>query len=277
MWCNTGTKSSCHETSEYPAGGAGTVDSRVTSVSAKKAMAAMTASVDCSGATRGLFFGIFTFVATIISTIVFFVLIERPRYLDVAVGIIHSSELTLHCLAAIAVLVAAYKMRDMRFEHRRKGGASLDEAMLVISLAGLLIYRAFSAVAGRYHKDSDNENSTGGSLLSASSALIVAQAGAQAVFVAHALRRSAQKPYHARAKPGREYVTFLLVCNVAAWGVATLEIPRTRANPLAEHFYGMLTWSIITHLTAPLVVFYRFHSTVCLANIWKNAYKHKLN
>ena len=276
MWNNTGASPApgFQRTDVNPADYSGTSDSRG-GVGVKKSMSSMHVVVDCGGATRGLFLGIFTLVATIISMIVFFVLVERPRYVHVAVAVVHAAELTLHCLAATAVLLAAYKMRDMKFDHRRHGGgATLDEAMLVVSLVGLCLYRTFSAIAGRYnHEDQPH---TAGSLLAASSALVLTQASMQAIFVVHALRRSAQKPYHVRAKPGREYVTFLLVCNVAAWGVATLEVPRTRANPLAVDFYGTLAWAIITHVTAPLAVFYRFHSTVCLATIWKNAYKQKL-
>ena len=281
MWTNTGTTCSTSNqrqtdmnNSDYNGGceearGAGAV---------KKSMSSMNVVVDCRGATRGLFLGIFTLVATIISMIVFFVLVERLRYVRVAVAVVHATELSLHCLAAVAVMLAAYKMRDMRFDHRRpRGGASLDEGMLLVSLVGLCLYRTFNAVAGRYDDVSTDSDTSAGSLLAASSALVMAQACSQAIFVVHALRRSAQKPYHIRVKPGREYVTFLFVCNVAAWGVATLEVPRSRANPLAVDFYGTLPWAIITHLTAPLAVFYRFHSTVCLATVWKNAYKQKLH
>ena len=33
------------------------------------------------------------------------------------------------------------------------------------------------------------------------------------------------------------------------------------------------SWTLIVHATVPLTIFYRFHSSVCLAEIWKNAYK----
>lgn len=38
-------------------------------------------------------------------------------------------------------------------------------------------------------------------------------------------------------------------------------------------FYGVLAWNIITHVSMPLVVSYRFQSTVCFYEIWKHVYK----
>lgn len=32
-------------------------------------------------------------------------------------------------------------------------------------------------------------------------------------------------------------------------------------------------WTLLSHLTLPLALFYRFHSSVCLADMWKAAYE----
>ena len=226
-------------------------------------------SVDCSGANRGLFFGIFTLVGTIISLIVFFVLVEKPDYRHSAVMVVHISELGLYFLALVAVVVAAYKIRDMKF-HRQPGDA-LDMILLLVSLIGVFIYSVFSIVAGRY-----SPNLVGGSLVMATNMLIMVQAIVQTVFILNGLRRSPRTAMHETKRPGREFVTFLLVCNIGMWGINTFEVLRSDSNPIAMQFYGFLPWSIITHVSTPLAIFYRFHSTVCLSAIWKNAYKQKL-
>lgn len=41
-------------------------------------------------------------------------------------------------------------------------------------------------------------------------------------------------------------------------------------------FFGYQPWVIIQKLALPLCIFFRFHSTVALAEIWKNTYKTKL-
>lgn len=38
-------------------------------------------------------------------------------------------------------------------------------------------------------------------------------------------------------------------------------------------FYGVWAWALITHVSVPLLVCYRFQATVCFYEIWKNSYK----
>lgn len=38
-------------------------------------------------------------------------------------------------------------------------------------------------------------------------------------------------------------------------------------------FYGVWAWTLITHVSVPLLVCYRFQATVCFYEIWKNSYK----
>ena len=38
------------------------------------------------------------------------------------------------------------------------------------------------------------------------------------------------------------------------------------------NYYDAGTWAIIQAFTSPLSIFYRFHSSVCLADIWQEAY-----
>ena len=228
-------------------------------------------TVDCSGANRGLFFGIFTLVGIIISMIVFFVLINKPGLKDSAVIVTHSSEIVVYFLAALAVLIAAIRVRHLKF-HRDRDNA-LEELLLVISLAGVYVFALFNVVAGKWYSTSELR----GPLVIASNLLVIFQATAQTVFIMNGLRRSALSTIHERRKPGREFVTFLLVCNVAMWGMNTFEVLRASANPVSDTFYGHLAWNIVTHITTPLTIFYRFHSVVCLATIWRSAYKLKLH
>ncbi len=40
-----------------------------------------------------------------------------------------------------------------------------------------------------------------------------------------------------------------------------------------EDFFGTTAWPIILNITLPLVVFYRFHSSVCMADMWSGCYE----
>jgi hypothetical protein len=38
------------------------------------------------------------------------------------------------------------------------------------------------------------------------------------------------------------------------------------------HFYGSIVWLLLVNINLPLLLFYRFHSSVCFADIWHVAY-----
>ena len=59
---------------------------------------------------------------------------------------------------------------------------------------------------------------------------------AQLVFISDAMKRSVYLPEHDRTKPGRQAVTFLLLCNLALWVVYTMEIDKVDANPVQVGF-----------------------------------------
>lgn len=38
-------------------------------------------------------------------------------------------------------------------------------------------------------------------------------------------------------------------------------------------YYGFHLWNIMNHICMPLKMFYRFHASVCLVDIWNHAYE----
>ncbi|KAF2352863.1 Otopetrin [Trinorchestia longiramus] len=96
------------------------------------------------------------------------------------------------------------------------------------------------------------------------------------VFIKDTQRRQVRLPEHERTKPGRQIITFLLICNLAMWIVYTFETQKVEANPVQLEFFGKLAWTILLRCTIPLAIFHRFHSTVVLAAIWKNSYKSRI-
>lgn len=228
-------------------------------------------SVDCSGSSRGLFLGIIVLVAAVITMITFFVLMKSEEYVSVAVKIEHLSEVAIYVVTSIAVILAFHRMQTLRFCVDKR--IDLEETLILVSLIGEYLFAFFSIIAASMDSlDADGSDSL---LIILSSVLGMFQASLQTVFLLHSLRRTAAKRDHERQKPGREFVTFLLVCNIALWGINTFEVQRSHANPVQMDFYGVVAWNIFNHLSIPLAIFYRFHSTVCLSNIWKNAWKRR--
>ncbi|CAH4036456.1 proton channel OtopLc-like isoform X1 [Pieris brassicae] len=224
-------------------------------------------SVDCARAHKGLFFGIFVLVLTIISLILFFVLVSKKDYATLAVVEVNLCELGLYAMTTIASLAGMVCVRNLKYDGNRN--LELDNILLVGAQTGMFIYGTFTIIGGHF----TIEKNTILILVTALSSLV--QTTCQTMFILDASRRSAKTPEQLRKKPGREIVTFLLVTNLAMWAINTLEKSRAESHPVQLHFYGLWAWTIITHVSMPLAIFYRFHSTVCLCEIWKRAYKMK--
>ncbi|XP_046395427.1 proton channel OtopLc-like [Ischnura elegans] len=228
-------------------------------------------SVDCASAHRGLFSGILVLVLTIISLIMFLVLEREPGYAHLAILEVNACEVSLYVLTTLATLLCAFQIRKLK--KKRRGHHALDCILLVIAQTGLYLYAMFSIVAG-YFADAPPaapEASRAGIMATAVVSLV--QTTCQTVFVLDAWYRRCLTSAQARSKPGRQMVTFLLVTNMAMWTINRLQNSRADFHPLELQFYGKWAWTIITHVSMPLAIFYRFHSTVCLCEIWKSAYK----
>jgi hypothetical protein len=68
-------------------------------------------------------------------------------------------------------------------------------------------------------------------------------------------------------------VAFLLLCNLAIYIWETMEVKAAGNEILRKEFYGDILWTLLSHITLPLVIFYRFHASVALADIWSSAYR----
>jgi hypothetical protein len=68
-------------------------------------------SVDCTNANKGLFFGIFVLVLSILAMILFFVLIHREDYKSTAITIVHVAEFVLYMATLIAVIIGIIQVQ----------------------------------------------------------------------------------------------------------------------------------------------------------------------
>jgi Otopetrin len=95
----------------------------------------------------------------------------------------------------------------------------------------------------------------------------------QTIFILNAWWRRCKGAQQNHQKPGREVITFLLISNMAIWFISTLIKSRASFRPTHLEFFGIWAWTVITHISMPLAIFYRLHSTICLFEIWKTTYK----
>ncbi|XP_020278458.1 uncharacterized protein LOC109851928 isoform X2 [Pseudomyrmex gracilis] len=228
------------------------------------------ARVDCVGASKGLFFGLLLLVGSLICLILFFVLIHHPELGLLAIYLADVSHCVLMALSIVAIIVGFIRVQSLKFKAEEQ--SDLNDILLRVSAFGLFVYAVFSVIAGSLAAFTHEPNL----LVMVTGLLSVAQVVLQMLFIADVSRRRVHLPEHDRSKPGRQVVTFLLICNVTMWVIYTFETQKVIANPVQLDFYGFLAWAIVQRVTLPLCIFHRFHSAVTLAEIWKTSYKARL-
>ncbi|KAK9873107.1 hypothetical protein WA026_020836 [Henosepilachna vigintioctopunctata] len=226
--------------------------------------------VDCVGASKGLFFGLLLLVGSLICLILFFVLIHQEQFSILAIYLADVSHCALMGLSIIAIIIGFIRVQRLKFKTEEQ--TDLNDILLRVSAFGLFLYAVLSIIAGHLNAFTKEPNM----LVMITGCLSVVQVVLQLLFIADVSRRRVHLPEHDRSKPGRQVVTFLLICNVTMWIIYTFEIQKVEANPVQLEFYGFLAWAIVQRFTLPLCIFHRFHSAVTLAEIWKTSYKARL-
>jgi hypothetical protein len=229
---------------------------------------------DCHKANKGLFLGLFIAILTLIAISCFFVFDEKFKNSDTASMIFYITEITLLFLSCMVVLIGFFKLQQLKFSGHDDN--SFMAPLLVIALFGLCTMNTFLVVSSA---TSIEEYGLIGMFSLGTALLAFMQSALQTIFILDGLRRCAENDDQISSKPGRTLVTFLLLCNLSLWCVNTFEAKKIETVSLHTTYYGYLPWSIISHLCIPLIIFFRFHSTVCLSEIWVSAYvmkKHDL-
>ena len=95
----------------------------------------------------------------------------------------------------------------------------------------------------------------------------------QTCFIVDGLGRCSNSRELLSSRPGREFITFLILANLASWINETFKLKSHEAYIECYDFYGDVLWTLLSHFTLPMCLFYRFHASVCLVDMWKGAYQ----
>jgi hypothetical protein len=76
-----------------------------------------------------------------------------------------------------------------------------------------------------------------------------------------------------KKKPARSFITLLLLIDVSLWLTGTLSIKKYEMNSIQLDYYNIVFWSIVSSISTPLAIFFRFHASVCLSDVWKTLYE----
>lgn len=119
-------------------------------------------------------------------------------------------------------------MQSLKF--RCEEQSNLNDILLRVSAFGLFIYSVFSVIAGALNAHKDDQNL----LVTITSSIAILQVVLQLLFIGDVTRRRVHLPEHDRSKPGRQIVTFLLICNIAMIAIYTFEAQKVVANPVSR-------------------------------------------
>lgn len=120
-------------------------------------------------------------------------------------------------------------MSNLKF--RCEEQSNLNDILLRISAFGLFLYSVFSVIAGALNAHKDDQNL----LVTITSSVAILQVVLQLLFIGDVSRRRVHLPEHDRTKPGRQIVTFLLICNIAMIAIYTFEAQKVVANPVSSN------------------------------------------
>ncbi|CAN8032390.1 unnamed protein product, partial [Ixodes persulcatus] len=219
-------------------------------------------SADCHAANKGLFAGFFLLLSAIVTLVIAQVVFSGPEYQDIENVIFLVQDTALVLVSLLAVVWAYVKISKLDFNVHPI--TLLDDVLLYVPLPFYFIYYFMSMTADVWYR---NHTSI------VSNVLVVAQVVLQTMFISDGLRRCSNSRRHRFTKPGREMVTFLIICNVTVWVTNTFNMEKYHMNRYVRKCFGEDAWVMVKHATFPLMLFYRFHASVCLADIWKSAYE----
>ena len=221
---------------------------------------------------RGLYLGVLGLSASILSIILFLYSAEHVGAIE-AVQIYYGTAVTGNFLIIIAVCLAFYYFRGLQNNYTRDN--SIDNVLLLVSLGGLLLLHFISIMgcvgsmcAGKCFGESPSVNA----LSIFSHVMNIIQGLFQTTFVMSGLQKCSPSKELQEQKPGRGVVTFLVITNVAQWVFRTFQVKELSLAGLVG-VYGPIAWPLIMNITLPLQLFFHFHSSVCLADIWSAAYE----
>ncbi len=224
---------------------------------------------ECDKANTGLFLGLTVFIITAIATCVLLVYTEHEDHIniDITPGIFAYTDITVNSISFIATILAFVRMRKLHFMDHLE--SKFDQNLVLLGLGGYYMLIGLGIVGAAPHF----VHSYFARLHIAGKVINFIQATVQVVFIIDGLRRCAFTSDQFTTKPGRSLITFLLICNLSMWLINTFLMKNMTGAKLLREFYGPLPWVIMVHMTLPLAIFFRFHSSICLSDIWLVAYK----
>ena len=176
----------------------------------------------------------------------------------------------MQCLGIITIVLAFFQTIKLHYNGHIEN--KIDMVLLLVTVSGLYTLLFCSFVP--YIFDENPSQLLWVRILEVIFNFV--QATMQIIFIFDGSQREARTPAQWHHKPGRTFISLLLFSNLSMWLIYSFEMKEALVIEPMIAFYGSVAWTIILYLFLPLSVFFRFHSVVCLSDIWVEAYPKKL-
>ena len=217
---------------------------------------------DCTSSNMGLFFGVVLIVVVIVGSLIVIVN-EGNCDPSLALHLGNGLKIGVLSLLIIASIIAYFIIAQ--FDVNPEPISFLDDMLLLMCLPSFFLY-SLVALGPSIYLEFESE-------LFVVNLLTLIQVLIQTPMIVDGLRRCSNSVEDQRKMKGRNLITFLIVANLAVYVMETLLIKSYDYQTAKIDFYGPEAWTILSHMTLPICIFYRFHSAVALVDIWKSAYK----
>jgi len=230
--------------------------------------------VDCQSASKGLFLGLLCLVGGIIIIIIFFVMKDSEEFRGEMFWIYYGAEIVILTFAIVASVGAFVQIQKLSHSYNKP--YKLDNLLSSITVFGSYVYAIFGVLSSLVSiLNPQGDLNIQSVLVFVQCALLLVQVSSQSMIISEASRRICATRAQQQAKPGRQIITFMLFANITLWVLDTFMTHRDITQGVQTQFFGLLAWGIISRISLPLLIFYRFHSCVVLVEIWKNTYRTK--
>ena len=230
---------------------------------------------------RGVFLGILVVAATIVSTILCFSYLNMSDDEDnknasddeeTALLIYSITDTAILTLLALVTALAWIQMNKLTYFHFMRG-IMLDEILMFSGMGGLVLFHVLRVMPVIDDIIDNDEVDRHAILLVCECILSVVGVIFQTAFIVDGVCRYVTTRKSWENKPGRASLTFLLCTNLAMWILRSFQLKQTEiSSDLQVKDYGHVSWTLIQYICVPLLIFYFYHCSACIAHIWSCAY-----
>ncbi len=224
-------------------------------------------TVDCGKSTTGLFIGMIVLLLTLISLISYF--IYKNISDDVAKVISKMSEICLICFSMFVAALTYIKLKYYKFQQKYADDMSYNEILIIVGLAGIYLFAGYSIIA---IISSGVANFIEALSLSIQ-VLSVVESTFQSILIINCLKMYTKNIQNKKNKPARSSIILLILIDVSLWLMETFSIKKYDMNQTQLDYFDIVFWSIVSSISSPFAIFFRFHASVCLCDIWKTLYE----